>query len=81
MKTPRRKRSELTEAGCFAAVRRTAKSIDRMASTSQGMDGPHSYAADGYITLMIAAKGGFGTHEDFWEALRVLGEFKLPRKG
>ena len=76
----RRKRSHLTEKDCHKAVADFARRIDRMADTSAGMDGHRSFAPGGFITAQMSVKGNFGSNEDFWEAMRVLGGHKLPAK-
>lgn len=76
----RRKRSEMNEAECVSAVKEFAKRIDRMVDSSAGVDGHSSFAPDGHITALISVKGNFGSNDDFWEAMRVFGEHKLPAK-
>ena len=76
----RRKRSYMTEEDCIEAVREFAKRIDHMLESSEGIDGSGSYAPVDRITAKISVKGGFNSNARFFEAMRVLGEHKLPAK-
>ena len=80
MKKPRRKRSELTHSAAVKAVEEWAADIERMANSSEDFDLGQTPSPPGYIVYKMKVKGGFTTHIEFFEALRVLGGHKLPAK-
>ena len=82
MKKPRRKRSELTHGEAVKAVEEWAGDIQRMLNTSEKFDGVGEAERDlSLLTYKFQVRGKFTTHQDFFEAIRVLGGHKLPAKG
>jgi hypothetical protein len=82
----RRKRSHMSLDECNLAFADLAKRMRRMGeSSSVGMfyttSNPNECAPEGCLTLMVQAKGTFGSNERVFEAMRVLAGYKLPRKG
>lgn len=81
----RRERSEMSIIDCQKAVVDLAKRVQRMGESSHvGMFGttadPNEQAPPDCLTLMLQTKGRFGDNERFFEAIRVLRGWKLPRK-
>lgn len=85
MKPKRRKRSELSRQDCLKVFERFAMTIRRFGETSdEGMFAlPSGEGCEpmgqGDINVQLCVKGGFGSADQFFEAIRVLGGFKLPR--
>ena len=83
----RRKRSEMSIEDCINAIKKFSKKIEKFCETSDGSSFSHrvtrngmSFMPDGQINVMFAVKGRYGVGDDLFEALRVLGEHKLPRQ-
>lgn len=82
----RRKRSELSRQDCLGAVERFAQHVCRFGTTSDAsMFSVHNSSGDAPMTrdqinVQILVQGSFGVADEFFEALRVLAGFKLPRK-
>lgn len=74
----RRKRSHMTEADCFKAFRAFAQRVCRMGETSASLLAGQQGAPDGRITIHFEAEGNFGTGDDLFEAIRILGGHVLP---
>ena len=74
----RRKRSEFTKKRAVAEVSTFAKRIERWCETSgSGAMRPH----DGLdVVIRVGGVPAFGFADNFFEALRVLGGHKLPRR-
>lgn len=84
----RRERSELSEEDCMAVFRWIAPKIYRFCETSDPSSFTHPNSSgmramthgSGYVNVQLMVEGSFGTADDFFEAIRVLAGFKLPRK-
>jgi membrane protease subunit (stomatin/prohibitin family) len=83
----RRKRSDMTINDCIKAISTFAKKVEKFMETSDGSTFSHRvkrnnmvFMPDGQINVAFAVKGKYGVAEDLFEALRVLGEHKLPKK-
>ncbi len=81
----RRKRSELSTADCLTVFRDFSRRMVRFGETSD----PSMYAhpthdglpamGPGHINVQVLVRGSFGSNDDFFEAMRVLAGYKLPR--
>lgn len=77
--TGRRKRSKMSRGQATYAVAQFASRLYRFAETSEDMK-TLSPLPRGNINVVIQVEGSFGVSDDFFEALRVLGGWKIPRK-
>lgn len=77
----RRKRSEMSVDDAVKACRVFSKSISRFAEIAHCVDGClFGETPDGQIDVLFRLRGNFGVADEFFEAMRVLGEHKLPRR-
>ena len=75
----RRKRSKMSRSDCISALVDFARRVQRQGETSGG--GMFSdFAPKGCLTVHFEVSGEFGSNDKVFEAVRVLGEHKLPRR-
>lgn len=85
-KVKRRKRSKLSRDDCLLVLEYFAKKVKRFAITSDGstfgrVNGHGvSVLPGGQLNVMLCVEGDYGVADDLFEAIRVLGGHKLPRK-
>lgn len=82
----RRKRSHMTREDALEALAEIAKRVVRAGNSSgAGMfartRGIDLHAPDGHLTVQFLVKGGFGSNEEVFEAIRVLSGCLLTKDG
>lgn len=80
----RRLRSEMSVDDAVKAIEAFSKTVVRFTETSDAGVFTHRHGgkpafSGQHLNIQIMVDGNFGAAGDFFEALRVLGEHKLPR--
>lgn len=67
----------MTRANCLKALEAFSKRVYRFAETSEVPT--FGETPKGNVCVVLSVEGRFGVADDLFEAIRVLGGFKLPR--
>lgn len=82
----RRKRSHMSRDDALEALAEMARRVVRAGNSSGAGMFAHTrgldlHAPDGHLTLQFVVKGGFGSNEEVFEAIRVLSGYMLTKDG
>lgn len=76
----RRERAEINETDFPRILRDFGLRIERMKESSESFDSGDPPLQPGSITVTFQIKGGFGSANDLFNAMRVAAGYYLPRK-